>query len=156
MRYMNDEGMETAVSMFLLLTAALLIASIGGSLLIVDEGTDDLFRLRSHQVRSMGKILATWEPENGTGTLLDMLVGPGTTMMFHRGSVNGTSDDRYVEDCVVQFFTCSPDGLDPFILVVQGEDVFDVEGEHAEWRYDGAASLRLLLPVERAGLEVYG
>ena len=87
----SSGGMETPVSMFLLFTSALLIASIGDALLWNDSEPNDLFRIRSEQVRSMGMVLATWEPEGGNGALFEMLITSDHNMFFHAGENTSSS-----------------------------------------------------------------
>ena len=151
----RPSGMETPVSMFLLFSAALLIASIGDALLWNENEPNDLFKIRSEQVRSMGRILASWEPEDGNGTLLDLLISSEKDMLYHAGENIPPSNSRYQIDRITEFFECTPDDLDPFILI-EIENSYKIEGEHVQWmkRTDDDVVVRLMLPLKRGGLEV--
>jgi hypothetical protein len=148
-RFHSINGMETPVSMFLLLSAALLIASIGGIVLDEEDGEDDLFRIRTIQAGSMGKTMSIWEPESGKGSLVNRLKWSNYTGMISNSDQNSTMLVQHA----VEFLQKAPDGLDCCILIGP-EEMFEIQGSHVQWRSLDHKQIRIIVPLRRGSVEV--
>lgn len=149
----TDKGMETPLSIFLLLSATLLIASSGGILLTKERDESALYRLRLEQVRSMGKVLSSWEPDDRSGTLLENILENKEPFLISNVEDN-EKNLTILKRWSFAFISCAPDGLDCYLITEKEHEIF-LDGEHVEWRFEDDIIVRVVLPLRNGGLEVF-
>ncbi|MFW3146993.1 MAG: hypothetical protein ACMUIE_09300 [Thermoplasmatota archaeon] len=155
----DERGIETPFSMFLLMTSLLLMISIG-DILVGEKNTEEgLLELRMVQVDSMGRVLSTFEPAGGNGTLLSLLftLDENFVVLLENGNCSIVAgEDLPFQQDLIGFSRCVPDGLRAFIMIESYPPIgIRISGEFAGWeRTLGERSIRIVLPIGRGSLEL--
>jgi hypothetical protein len=156
MKRPDGGGMETPVSMMLLVFTALLI----GSAIVArsPEGDpDDLPSIRLIQARSLSFAISQYMTSEGEDA--GMLVGDERLHLWSdgRGNISYSRDPGRAEEALGALLSSTPDGLEASVLFsTDEEDLPDLEGSRFSSRSDlqSGMFLTVTLPYHRGSMHL--